>query len=208
MTGSGVDEIFGRLTGVDHEAILPSLRISTIVHQRFLQQNEKTYGEFHALRPSSPQLPRNHHLAPFRTAFHDETQHAVARSSDRQSVEQFVAQGFALRDGGEAAVLHLGGIEGDGVLGELEAFLDEGGQFADAAALLAEDFLGVCCADDYELVRIKMITRIVAREEMGLEINRWGASVLISVTVGVTRTSTPEYPSSASSRWKNSFSSA
>lgn len=34
------------------------------------------------------------------------------------------------------------------------------------------------------------------------------ASMIISVLVGVTRTSTPEYPSSASSRVRNSFSSA
>jgi len=30
----------------------------------------------------------------------------------------------------------------------------------------------------------------------------------LTVTTGVTLTSTPEYPSSASSRWKNSFNSA
>ena len=114
---------------------------------------KKTYGELHALSPSSPQLPRNHHLAPLRSALHDESQHAVARSPDRQSVEQLVAEGFALGDGGEAAVLHLGGVEGDGVLGELEAFLDEGGEFADAAPLLAKDFLRVCCADDCDELR-------------------------------------------------------
>jgi hypothetical protein len=38
-----------------------------------------------------------------------------------------VAEGLALSDSGETAVLDLGGVEGDGVLGELEALLDEGG---------------------------------------------------------------------------------
>ena len=58
-----------------------------------------------------------------------------------------------MSDSGETTVLNFCGVEGDGVLRELEAFLDEGGQFADAAPLLSEDFLGVCCADDYEVVR-------------------------------------------------------
>ena len=34
------------------------------------------------------------------------------------------------------------------VLGKLEAFLDEGSEFANSSPLFAEDFLGVCCADD------------------------------------------------------------
>ncbi len=120
-----------------------------------------TYGKLHALGPSSPQLPRNHHLASLRSALHDEAQHAVAGSPHRQSIEQLVAERLALGDGGETAVLDLGGVEGDGVLGELEALLDEGGQFADAAPLLAEDFLGVCCADDWDLLgtRERMMVR-------------------------------------------------
>ena len=112
-----------------------------------------TYSEFHALGSRSPQLPRNHHLASLRSALHDETEHTVARSPHRESIEQFIPERFALRDGGETAVLDLGGVEGDGVFGEFEAFLDEGGQFADAAPLLAKDFLGVCCADDCSIVR-------------------------------------------------------
>jgi hypothetical protein len=53
-----------------------------------------------------------------------------------------------LSDGGETSVLHLGGVQGNAVLGELEALLDERGQLADAASLLSENFLGVGCADD------------------------------------------------------------
>ncbi len=112
----------------------------------------ETYGKFHALGPSSPQLARNHHLTSLCSTLHDEAQHTVAGSPHGQSIEQLVAERLALGDGRETAVLDLGGVEGDGVLGELEAFLDEGGQFADAASLLAEDFLGVCCADDWNLL--------------------------------------------------------
>jgi len=53
-----------------------------------------------------------------------------------------------LGNGRETTVLNLGGIEGDRVLRELEALLDEGGELSDATPLLAENFLGVCCAND------------------------------------------------------------
>ena len=52
-------------------------------------------------------------------------------------------------DGREAAVLNLGCIERDGVFGEFETLLDEGCEFANSSALLAEDLLSVCCADDW-----------------------------------------------------------
>lgn len=51
-------------------------------------------------------------------------------------------------DGGETTILDLCGVEGNAVLGELESLLDEGGEFADTASLLSENFLGVGCADD------------------------------------------------------------
>jgi len=44
--------------------------------------------------------------------------------------------------------LHLCRIQADAVLRELEPFLDEGSELADAAALLSEHFLGVRGADD------------------------------------------------------------
>jgi len=90
-----------------------------------------------------------------------------------------------LCDGGETTVLHLGGVEGHGVLRELEALLDERGEFADAATLLAEDFLSVGCADYW---RARSVSRFFDRnEDIGS-----ARDILISVTVGVTRTSTPE----------------
>ena len=51
-------------------------------------------------------------------------------------------------DGGETTVLDLGCVERDGVFWEFEALLDEGSEFANSSPLFAEDFLGVCCADD------------------------------------------------------------
>ncbi len=113
------------------------------------------YSELHALRSSSSELSADNHLTSFRTALHDESQHTIACSPYSQSIQQFVAEGFALCDGRETTVLNLGSVEGDGVFWEFEAFLDQRGQFADAAALFAQDFLGMCCADDYSLTSVK-----------------------------------------------------
>ena len=126
VAGGGVDEVLGGLTGVDHEAV----------------------GELHGLGTGGAELAGDDDLATLGAALHDEAQDTVAGAADGETVEQLVAQGLALGDGGETAVLDLGGVEGDAVLGELEALLDEGGELADAAALLAQNLLGVGGADD------------------------------------------------------------
>lgn len=126
VTGGAVDEVTGGLAGVDHEAV----------------------GELHGLGTGGAQLAGDDDLAALGAGLHDEAEDTVAGTTDGEAVEELVAQGLALGDGGQAAVLDLGGVEGDGVLGELEALLDEGGELADAAPLLAEDLLGVGGADD------------------------------------------------------------
>jgi len=126
VAGGGIDEVLGWLTGVDHEAV----------------------GELHGLGTGGAQLAGDDNLASLGAGLHDEAEDTVAGAADGEAVEELVAQGLALGDGGETAVLDLGGIEGDGVLWELEALLDERCELADAAALLSEDFLGVGCADD------------------------------------------------------------
>jgi hypothetical protein len=108
----------------------------------------KTYGELHALSTGSSQLAADDDLATLGAALHDEAEHTIACSANRKTVEKLVPEGFALGDSRQTTVLDLGGVEGDGVLGELEALLDEGGEFSNAAALLAENFLCVGCADD------------------------------------------------------------
>jgi len=126
VTSGGIDEILGWLTGVDHEAV----------------------GELHALRTSGTQLSRDDNLATLSTTLHDESEDTIACSADGKTVEELVSEGLALGDSGETTVLNLSGVEGDGVLWELESLLDEGGKFADSSTLLSENFLGVCCADD------------------------------------------------------------
>jgi hypothetical protein len=126
VTSGAVNEFFGGLTGVDHE----------------------TVSELHRLGTSSTELARNDNLATLGTALHDETENTIAGSSDSETIEELVAEGLALSDGGKTTVLDLGGVEGDRVLGELESLLNEGGELTDAATLFTKDFLGVGGADD------------------------------------------------------------
>lgn len=126
VAGSAVDEVLGGLTGVDHEAV----------------------GELHGLGTGGTELAGDDNLATLGAALHDEAEDTIAGTTDGKTVEQLVAEGLALSDGGQTTVLDLGGVEGDGVLGELESLLDERGELTDAAALLAEDLLGVGGTDD------------------------------------------------------------
>lgn len=126
VAGSAVDEVLCGLTGVDHEAVC----------------------ELHGLCTGGTELSRDNNLATLGARLHDEAEDTIASTTDGETVEELVAEGLALGDGAETAVLDLGGVKGDGVLGELEALLDEGGELADAAALLSEDLLGVGGADD------------------------------------------------------------
>lgn len=126
VTGGAVDELLGGLTGVDHEAV----------------------GELHGLGTGGTELAGDDDLATLGAGLHDEAQDTVAGTTDGETVEELVAEGLALGDGGQTTVLDLGGVEGNAVLGELEALLDEGGELADAATLLTEDLLGVGGADD------------------------------------------------------------
>ncbi len=107
-----------------------------------------TYSEFHALGTSSPQLATDNDLAALSTGLHDEPEHTIACSADRKTIKKFVTEGLALSDSRQTTVLNLGSVKRDRVLWELEALLDERGEFSDAASLLAEDFLCVGCADD------------------------------------------------------------
>lgn len=126
VAGGRVDEVLGGLAGVDHEAV----------------------GELHGLGAGGAELAGDDDLAALGTGLHDEAEDTIAGATDGETVKELVAEGLALSDGGETAVLDLGGVQGDAVLRELEALLDERGELADAAALLAEDLLGVRRADD------------------------------------------------------------
>lgn len=104
------------------------------------------------------------------------------RPADGKTAKKLVPQALALRDGREAAVLNLLGVQLKGVLGEFEALLHEGSKLADAATLLAKDLLGVGGTDDNLRVSESL------RKAVILKMYRWRTSV----RAWVTRTSHPE----------------
>lgn len=108
----------------------------------------KTYSELHGLSTGSTELAGDDNLATLSTALHDEPENTVACPTDGKAVEQLVTERLALSDSGETTVLDLGGVQRDRVLGESETLLDERGELADAAALLAQNLLGVGGTDD------------------------------------------------------------
>lgn len=126
VTNSGDNKVTGRLTRVDHE----------------------TVTELHSLGTGSTELARNNNLAALGTRFHNEADDTVAGTADSQTVKQLELDGFGLGDSAETAVLDTLGVKFDGVFGEAETLLNEGGEFTDTATLLAEDVLGVGGADD------------------------------------------------------------
>ena len=68
--------------------------------------------------------------------------------TDGKTAEELVAQALALCNSGETTVLDLLGVKLKGVVGELETFLHERSELANAATLLAQNLLGVGGADD------------------------------------------------------------
>jgi hypothetical protein len=153
-----------------------------------------TYSEFHGLCTGSTKLPGNDDLATLGTGLHDESKNTIACSSNRETVQQLVPEGLALSNSTKTAVLNFCGIEGDGILGELEPLLDERGKFADAASLITEDLLCVGGTDDCASpVSVRPnVTSLFTISFHPSNSNRSAGDILISVTVGVTRTSTPE----------------
>ena len=162
MADGVVDEVNSGLTGVDHE----------------------TVGELHRLGTGSTELARDDNLATLGTRLHDETEDTIASTTDGKTTEELVAERLALCDSGETTVLNLLGVKFERVLGESEALLDEGGEFADAAALLTKDFLGVGCADDdfgTGMGDTDVATRVtLLRELTGEEVVQLGAEDTVS----------------------------
>ena len=89
MANRIVNELAGRLTRVDH----------------------KTVRELHRLRTGGAELAGYDDFAALRVRLHDEAEYTVARAADGKASEKFVAQRFALCDGGESTVLHFLSIQ-------------------------------------------------------------------------------------------------
>ena len=58
----------------------------------------QAHSKLHALSSCSSQLSADDDLTALGTAFHDEPQNTVARSSYGEAIKELVAEGFALGD--------------------------------------------------------------------------------------------------------------
>lgn len=67
---------------------------------------------------------------------------------DGQTTEKLVSERLGLGDSAETTVVNLLRVKLDGVFGEVEPLLDDGGELADTATLLTEDVLGTGGPDD------------------------------------------------------------
>ena len=143
VAGGLIDEVLSGLTGVDHETILYSVKTNSAFFQCV-----RAYSELHALGTGGPELSGNDDFATLGARLHDESENTIAGPSDGETVEELVSERLALSDGGQTAVLDLGGVQGDRVLRELEALLDERSELADAATLLSKNLLCVGGTDD------------------------------------------------------------
>ena len=149
-----LDVFVGRLTAVDHESI----------------------DELHGLRSLATELAGHDDLASLRSALHDETEDAVACSAGTsqhlrqlqnteldtewpaiscfyspthgKSTDKLVTERLGLSDGAETAGSDLFGVQLNGVLGEVETLLNDGGEFTNATAPLAQNIQGTGGEDD------------------------------------------------------------
>jgi hypothetical protein len=126
VTDSGVNKVLGGLTRVNHESI----------------------NELHGLGTGTTELARDNDLATLGTRLHDVADNTVAGATDSNAVEELVLEGLALSNGAETTERNLLGVQLNGVLGELEALLDQGGQLADTATLNTENLLSLGSTDD------------------------------------------------------------
>jgi hypothetical protein len=126
VTDGVVDEIFGWLTGMDHQAI----------------------HKFHGFGTLSTQLSRHDHLASLCTRLHDIPDDTITGTASWESREEFEAKRLALSDGRQATVFHLFCIQLNGTLGKAESFLNDGREFTDATSILPQDLLSACGTDD------------------------------------------------------------
>merc|ERR1712224_522098 len=103
--------------------------------------------EFHALGTLGAKFARHNNFTSEGTALHDESQHTIARPADSEASEELEAESLSLGHGAKATVDDLLGVQLDGARGEVETLLHNGGQLANAAALLSEHVLCASSTD-------------------------------------------------------------
>lgn len=125
VANGSVNIVLAGLARVDHQAVHKLHRLGTLAAQLTGDDNLGTTG----------------------TALHNEADDTVAGTAHRQTRQQLELDGLALGDSRQTTVLHLLSEQLNRALSKLEALLDDGSELADAAAILAQDVLGLGGAD-------------------------------------------------------------
>lgn len=126
VTHSGVNILGGSEARLNHISISIFLRLSSL----------------------PPELTGHNNLSTLGARLHDEAEDTIARLSDGKASEKLVFERLGLGLSAKTAVGNALGEQVDGSLREVESLLDDGGQLADALALLSEDVLGAGGLDD------------------------------------------------------------
>lgn len=126
MAGGLVDELLVGGTGLDHVAITEDHRLGTLALD----------------------LTTDADLAALGAGLHDEADDTGASTADLEVAEELETEGLSLGHGGEATGIDALNIQGNAALSVLEALLDASGELTNAAALLAQDLLGLGGTDD------------------------------------------------------------
>jgi len=140
VTDGIIDKVANWLTGMDH----------------------KTIGKLHRFCTGGPKLARNYNFTTLGTRLHHKSEDTIAGTlrgyhghcqylewiesnipADGKTTQEFVAKRLALSDSRKSTMLNFFGVKFEGVFREFESLLDEGGKFANAAALLTQDILGM-----------------------------------------------------------------
>jgi len=115
---------------------------------RVTSLNHVTVTEDLAVGTLGTGLAAHRDLAATGAGLHDETDNAVAGTTDRQTLEELVLEGLALSHGAETTVHDALDVELDLTLTEAETLLDDGGKLTDALTVLTENSLGAGGTDD------------------------------------------------------------
>jgi len=122
VSNSGVNVVFDWVTGVDHH----------------------TVNEFHTFSSLSSDFTGNDDFATSGALFHDESEDTVGGSSDSETSEEFVSEGFGLGNRGHASVGDSFDVKIDLTLFVTPSFVNNGGEFSDSSGffLLRLDLVG------------------------------------------------------------------
>ena len=104
--------------------------------------------EAHGVGTLGTSLAADRDLATTSTRLHDETDDAIASTTDSKTLKKLVLERLALSHGAKTTVEDALDVELDLAVTEAETLLDDGGELTDALTVLTKNRLGASGTDD------------------------------------------------------------